>query len=213
MKTIEEKVKGKEHAIAYTHVETESNAVCFMFAGIGYTYDRPLLYYATMMMLQHEIDVVQVHYHYGRKMLKQPFDARVKIMMDDIQPVIDAVLADHPYTRFVFLGKSIGTIPIAGELIRRKAWLNATFLLLTPLLTHDRLFTHLLNAEHPGLLVIGDHDRFYDVERVSRLKETQWNVCVIPGADHSLNIGFDTDASLSALANVMKSIEHVINQG
>lgn len=213
MKVTEKSVQVAGHKITYTHVKVGAKTVCFMFSGIGYNYDKPLLYYATMEMLQNTIDVVHVHYTYDKKMLKKPFEEKSKMMMRDIQPVIDDVLAGHTYEQCIFLGKSIGTIPIAGDLIKKEAFRHSTIILLTPLITYDTLFSNLLKSKHQGLLVIGDRDRFFDGDRIKQLKQTNLHIEVIHDADHSLDVGvgtFDTSGSITALARVMEQIHSTI---
>ncbi|OIK15099.1 hypothetical protein BIV60_10205 [Bacillus sp. MUM 116] len=36
-----------EKEVQYTHIENGSKAVCFMFSGSGYTYDKPLMHLAS----------------------------------------------------------------------------------------------------------------------------------------------------------------------
>lgn len=50
--------KKNDKEIRYTYMKNGSNIVCFMFSGSGYTYDKPLFYYATMTMLNNKLDVV-----------------------------------------------------------------------------------------------------------------------------------------------------------
>ena len=90
-----------------------------MFSGSGYNYDKPLFYYATMLMLEHKIDVVHIHYSYDEQVMNKPMEEVTKVMMDDINPVINEVLKDEQYNETMFLGKSLGTIPIANDLMRR----------------------------------------------------------------------------------------------
>ncbi|MBI0579999.1 hypothetical protein IEC97_21810 [Neobacillus cucumis] len=51
-----------EKQVHYTYIENGSPVICFMFSGAGYTYDKPLLYYSTMTMLENKYDVVHIHY-------------------------------------------------------------------------------------------------------------------------------------------------------
>jgi hypothetical protein len=214
MEITEKSVKAVDHDITYTHVEVGAKTVCFMFSGVGYNYDKPLLYYATMEMFQNNIDVVHVHYTYDKKMLKKPFEEKSKMMMCDIQPVINDVLVGHAYEHCMFLGKSIGTIPIAADLIKKEAFLNSKIILLTPLITYDALFTNLLKSKHQGLLVIGDCDRYFNFERVERLRQTNLHIEVVHDADHSLDVGtFDASSSITALARVMELIRSTIKNG
>ena len=75
-------IEGK--VIPYTHIEKGSNKICFMFSGSGYNYDKPLFYYATMLMLEHKIDVVHIHYSYDEQVMNKSMEEITKVMMDDI---------------------------------------------------------------------------------------------------------------------------------
>ncbi len=50
--------KTGDKEIRYTHIQNESETICFMFSGAGYSYDRPLFYYATMAMLEEKDDEI-----------------------------------------------------------------------------------------------------------------------------------------------------------
>ncbi len=87
------------------------SALCFQVP--DYNYDKPLFYYATMLMLENKIDVVHIHYSYDEQVMNKPMEEVTKIMMDDINPVMKEVLKGEQYNHTMFLGKSLGTIPIA----------------------------------------------------------------------------------------------------
>ncbi|WP_461673036.1 hypothetical protein [Priestia megaterium] len=36
-------VSSQTHRIPYTHIKTGGPRICFMFSGLGYTYEKPLL--------------------------------------------------------------------------------------------------------------------------------------------------------------------------
>lgn len=108
--------------IEYTHIQTGSKNVCFMFSGTGYTYEKPLLYYATMVMLENNIDVVQVHYSYEQELFEQTFEDIKNFIMNDIDPVINNVIDNFHYDETIFLAKSLGTIPVVSEIMKREAF-------------------------------------------------------------------------------------------
>ena len=111
-----------------------------MFSGSGYNYDKPLFYYATMTMLQNNIDVIHIHYSYEKQLFNKPLEEIIKIMMEDINPVIFEVLKNDQYNKTIFLGKSLGTIPITIDIMRRNEFINSKMILLTPLLKFDLIF-------------------------------------------------------------------------
>ncbi|WP_219913944.1 alpha/beta hydrolase, partial [Bacillus paranthracis] len=169
VKGTKKEVHINDKVIYYTHIEKSSSTVCFMFSGSGYNYDKPLFYYATMLMLEHKIDVVHIHYSYDGQLMNKPMEEVTKVMMDDINPVINEVLKDEQYNETMFLGKSLGTIPIANNVMKREEFLQSKMIVLTPLLTFESIFDSILHSSHEGLLVIGDKDHQYNADQVKQL--------------------------------------------
>lgn len=211
MKASKKRIQTKQGEVSYTHIETGSNKVCFMLSGAGYTYDKPLFYYATMAMLENKFDVVQVHYSYDGTLFEKPFAEIVDIIMGDVDPVLGDVLSSGEYTETVLLGKSLGSIPVAGELMKREQFSQSKMILLTPLLKFNALYETLLHSGHTGLLVIGDRDPHYLPDMIEELRNTTFEIQVIPDANHSLDVGkFETGNSILVLSQVMESIRAVL---
>lgn len=198
--------------IEYTHIQTGSKNVCFMFSGTGYTYEKPLLYYATMVMLENNIDVVQVHYSYEQELFEQTFEDIKNFIMNDIDPVINNVIDNFHYDETIFLAKSLGTIPVVSEIMKREAFNKSKLILLTPLLKLERIYEEILNSNHEGLIVIGDKDPHYNPEQVKEMAQhTSFNIEVIQGVNHSLDdVEYDTLTSISSLTKVIKSLHEMI---
>lgn len=209
MKVNKKEIQANNGVISYTHYENGGNTICFMFRGGGYGYDRPLFYYSTRIMFQDNIDVVHIHYSYDQQTMKK--SEITKIMMDDINPVIDDVLKNGQYNETIFLGKSNGSIPIANDLMKRDEFLASKMVLLTPLLKFDSIFDSILHSQHQGLLVIGDNDLHYNPGRIEQLSETNFKVEVVRNADHSLDIGeFEATESILALHKVMEKVQQTL---
>lgn len=206
------KIQIKDKTIDYTHIKVDSKIICFMFSEAGYKYDSPLFYYSTRVMLQNNIDIVRVHYSYDEKTMKKNNEELAKIMMDDINPVMMEVLKNGQYSDTIFLGKSLGTIPIANELMKREEFLNSTMILLTPLLRSASIFESILNSQHRGLLVIGDKDYHYNSTQITQLNKTNLRIDVVQNADHSLDIeGFEVANSIVALSKIMERLQEIIS--
>lgn len=195
-----------------THISKKvSNTICFMFSGSGYNYDKPLFYYATMLMLENEIDVVHIHYSYDGQLMEKPMEEVTKVMMDDINPIINEVLRNGQYNDSMFLGKSLGTIPIANDLMKREEYLQSKMILLTPLLTFDSIFDSILHSHHDGLLVIGDKDHQYNASQMERLEQSNLKIEIVKNANHSLNVGeFETENSIVVIAKVIEQLKEVV---
>lgn len=184
-----------------------------MLSGSGYNYDKPLFYYATMLMLENKIDVVHIHYSYDGQLLEKPMEEITKVMMDDINPVIIEVLRSGQYSNSMFLGKSLGTIPIANDLMKREEFSQSKMVLLTPLLTFDFVFDSILHSRHEGLLVIGDKDHQYNAEQIDQLQKTNLTIDVVKNANHSVNVGeYETKNSIEAIANIIEKLKEVVRK-
>lgn len=211
MKGNKKEIQTNDKVIRYTHIERGFKTICFMFSGSGYNYDKPLFYYATMAMLQNKIDIVQIHYSYNEQPTKNNIEKITKIMMDDINPVIFDVLKSGQYNNSIFLGKSLGTIPIANDLMKREEFLKSKMILFTPLINFDSIFDSILNSHHQGLFVIGDKDHYYNANQIDQLSKANLKVAVIQNANHSLNVGeLETTNSILALSRIMEKLQETV---
>ncbi|MEJ9254122.1 alpha/beta hydrolase [Bacillus wiedmannii] len=211
MKGTKKEIHIDDKVIRYTHIEKGSNTICFMFSGSGYNYDKPLFYYATMLMLENKIDVVHIHYSYDEQVMNKLMEEVTKIVMDDINPVMKEVLKGEQYNHTIFLGKSLGTIPIANDLMKREDFLQSKMILLTPLLTFDSIFESILHSRHEGLLVIGDKDHQYNADQIDRLHKTNLQIEVVKNANHSVNVGeYETENSIEAIAKIIEKLKEVV---
>ncbi|MFC9725217.1 alpha/beta hydrolase [Bacillus cereus] len=211
VKGTKKEVHINDKVIYYTYIEKGSSTVCFMFSGSGYNYDKPLFYYATMLMLEHKIDVVHIHYSYDGQLMNKPMEEVTKVMMDDINPVINEVLKDEQYNETMFLGKSLGTIPIANDLMKREEFAQSKMILLTPLLTFDTIFDSILHSRHEGFLVIGDKDHQYNADQIDQLYKTNLQIEVVKNANHSVNVGgYETENSIEAIAKIIGKLKEVV---
>lgn len=197
--------------IRYTHLTMDSKRVCFMFSGVGYTYDSPLFYYATMIMLQHHIEVVQVHYPYEDAFFMQPIDKIAPALIQAVHPVVSEVLSERHDVQTLFLGKSIGTLPIVNDFMHDDAFLKSKMILLTPLLKNETVYQTLLRSGHQGLLVIGDQDRHFDPEKIIKLEKTKFDIEVVAQGNHALDVGeFDAVGSIRAHEQVIQRMEKMV---
>ncbi|MGE6590182.1 alpha/beta hydrolase [Bacillus mycoides] len=211
MKGTKKEIHIDDKVIRYTHIEKGSSAICFMFSGSGYNYDKPLFYYATMLMLEHKIDVVHIHYSYDGQLMEKPMEVVTKVMMGDINPIINEVLRSGQYKDSIFLGKSLGTIPLANDLMKREEFSQSKMILVTPLLTFDSIFDSILHSHHEGLLVIGDKDHQYNAGQIEQLEQSNLKIEVVKNANHSVNIGgFETENSIEAIAKVIEQLKEVV---
>ncbi|MED1372749.1 alpha/beta hydrolase, partial [Bacillus paranthracis] len=106
---------------------------------------------------------------------------------------------------------SLGTIPIANDLMKREEFTQSKMILLTPLLTFESIFDSILHSSHEGLLVIGDKDHQYNADQIDQLHKTNLQIEVVKNANHSVNVGeFETENSIEAIANIIEKLKEVI---
>jgi hypothetical protein len=198
--------------VQYTHIENGSPTVCLMFSGASYTYDKPLLYYSTMLMLENEYDIVHIHYSYEQDKLNYSLTDITQIILNDINPVITEVLRIQQYQEIIFLGKSLGTIPIIEGFMKNDLYLNSKMILLTPLLEYDSIFETLLKCTHSSLIVIGEKDKHYKPRKIEALEyKNNLQIEKVPNANHSLDIeAFNTIPSIMVLEKVMKRLNRFL---
>ncbi|WP_313894451.1 alpha/beta hydrolase [Psychrobacillus sp.] len=201
-------ITASNKEIQYTHMEKGSKVICFMFSGTGYTYDKPLFYYATMVMLKNNIDVVHVHYSYDENERNLPINEFSKLMVDDVDSVVRDVLEKGGYTETIFLGKSLGTIPIIAKYGLDANYSDSKVILLTPLLKMDAFFEGILGSINETFLVIGKNDVHYVQNKITKLKEKRnLKMKEINNANHSLDIEpYNTTVSIISLGEIMDSI-------
>ncbi|PKG24867.1 alpha/beta family hydrolase [Niallia nealsonii] len=208
MKKLQKTAKTKRSEIAYTHIQTGGNQVCFMFSGLGYHYDKPLFYYLIMLMIESKIDVVQVHYSYQRDFLQLDSKRVTEEMLNDVTPVVSEVLQHNSYQNTLFVGKSLGTIPIVNGFMQNDRFAEATMILLTPLLKLDEIANSIAASKHNGLLVIGDKDQHFDEKCLNQLEKTNFHSLIIKNGNHSLDdVNNDSLASIQSMSIIIKNLQ------
>jgi hypothetical protein len=139
---------------------------------------------------------------------------RSKLMQEDVQTVVEKVLAEHAYERIFFLGKSIGTMPIVDGLLQNPSYEKAAAILFTPILTSELLAANLLKTIQPVYLAIGTADHYYDETLIGHLQQSVLPIRtnIVPNANHSLEIGWDLQASISVLESVMSGLDGFVSK-
>lgn len=197
--------------ISYTHFENDSHKLCVLLSGTNYLYDKPLMYYTNMAMLQQGYDVVQVNYTYEDAFFEQPIAGIAAHILKDVKSVIVDVCKRADYDDILFVGKSLGTIPMSFHFSQKQA-MHPKLIMLTPVLQTDDVYKNMLAMENELLLIIGDADPHYDKQKVATLNEKDnVTVLVIPNANHSLDVvPNDMEQSLASLTKVMQRIRTFI---
>ncbi len=190
--------------------DSEARHIAILLPGVAYTCHMPLLYYPTRLLLALGADVLWVEYAYQRRADFQALSdsERERWFISEVTAACQAALAQRPYQQITLIGKSLGTLAM-GRLLTEDARLaQARAIWLTPLLRNSRLRTQIQQTQQRSLFVIGTADSHYDPAHLAEMQRaTGGQVCVIDGADHSLEIEGDLWRSLQAIEQVMRAIQ------
>ncbi len=169
------------------------------FPGIGYTCDKPLLYYARDIAYEKGYEeYINVSYNYQKK--TENVKDRIVEIGEELLTLAEAFLEDIPWDEYddvLFVSKSIGTA-IAVSYAERKQIKNIKHILYTPL---EHTFSHdICNA----LAFIGTKDGWSDVSKIIALaKEKNIPLNVYSDCNHSMETE-NTIVNLEILSEIMK---------
>lgn len=197
-------------SITYTHYQSGSDKMCFMFSGTGYTYDSPALYYATLLLLEKKYDIIQIHYSSIDDLLRLPLEEIPELIFQMVNTVIEEVTSNHQYSEYVFIGKSIGTMPIVLEYMNQERFNDSKWIILTPSLKIDRMAYSLLNSKQIAYIAIGDADPHFNFAAIEKLKQKQFQLDIFPKANHSLNIDGNVSASIKVIERILNKIDELL---
>ncbi|KOS60564.1 hypothetical protein FJQ98_01595 [Lysinibacillus agricola] len=195
--------KEQHNGIAYNYFDSTSDKVCFMFSGTGYTYEKPLLYYSTALMLELGYDVVQVCYAFDPQQFGQEPEAISETVFNAANPIVEYILSTKSYTKAVYIGKSLGTLPIIDFYMQQSSPVPSHYVLLTPLLSLDHVMKNLLVKQ--AFLAIGTADPHYSKERLEQLSSHK--LAIVENADHSLEITNHTVESVIICQSLLTGLK------
>lgn len=196
-------VKEQYNGISYNYFDSTSDKVCFMFSGTGYTYEKPLLYYSTELMLELGYDVVQVCYAFDPQQFKQEPEAISAMVYSASNPIVEYVLSKKSYTEAVYIGKSLGTLPITDFYMQQSSPVSSRYVLLTPLLGLEHVMKNLLGKQ--AFLAIGTADPHYSKESLEQL--SSYELAIVENADHSLEITNHTVESVIICQSLLTELK------
>ena len=183
----------------------EEQKLAVIFPGIVYHKDKPLLYYAARLAIQHGYRILSVEYHDMPQKIRGNADmmqtAAALAAAQSKEALQGVPIGDG--TDLLLIGKSIGTIAAAqfasecGTAVRQ-IWytpLEATFA---------------AAPKHPCIAFLGDDDPWSDSGKLKQTAETmQIPMLCYPGCNHSLECG-DVLRNLSVLQDVMQKTDQFL---
>ena len=178
--------------------------LCVLFPGIGYTCDKPLLYYSGRLARAAGYEVIPLIYSgfpAGAKGNEEKMRMAASHALAQSEEQLDGICWER-YGQIVFIGKSIGTAACLGY--RALHELKARCILLTPLA---------LTFEQPSADCTAFHgtaDPWADTAEIRSLSE-RYGVPLFeyPQANHSLETG-DVRRDLGYLTDAAERISELL---
>lgn len=166
-------IKGVKHQ----YYKANKKRLLLVFPGVGYTSDKPLLYYGIQCALQHDYDVVV--FGYGNISFDQsnPLEY-VKTAMNQVD-IMKSHIDFSQYDNVLCLAKSIGTI-IAYQTTQD---MKANYFMMTPLKEVVKF-----NLSGDDIFICGENDPLVPQAHLDLLKACDAKVYIMKG-NHSLETG------------------------
>ena len=183
------------------------NRTAVIFPGVGYTKDRPLLYYSGKLAKEYGYELKHIEFtglSWSKEQLKDPVFLRntLEKCLDMTEKAL-ADAGDLSGDDTVFISKSIGTV--VATAYAGKTGSKARQICFSPL--------HMIEGfvkEGNGVLFYGDADPFADfrdIERIAEEKKLEGHR--IAGGNHSLETG-DILADIENLSAMMHRVSEVL---
>ncbi|GAA0359370.1 alpha/beta family hydrolase [Bacillus horti] len=190
--------------------DTNEDSLAIMLPGMGYNNDMPLQYYAAKYFESKGFDILNVNYNYkdSKAFRDASLEEKSEWIRADVVGAVKDALNRKEYKHVVLVCKSIGTIAGLEALATLEALKHSQIIWLTPLTQEEIIVQALQQLTQKSLIVIGTNDPCYVKENVKRLSEvSNFNVMLVPDADHSLELRGDTSQSIRIIGEVINKID------
>ena len=175
-----------------------------IFPGMGYTKDKPLLYYASKIARNKDYEIIDIDFtpfFTAAKFDDPQVESRIEKSYEMVVEKLGTV-DFKAYDTVVFAGKSMGTMLSARY--AEEYGVEAEQLWYTPL---ESTYEH---GCKNAIAFIGTADPFSDVAKMGKTAKAQGiPLYVYEGGNHSLETG-DMDTDLKTLGDVMKHTEEFL---
>ena len=177
--------------------------IAVLFPGIGYTCDRPLLYYAGKLAASLGCEVVRVQYGGFPEGVKGNAEKMRQAFWSALEQTESSLSAMdwQPWDSVIFIGKSVGTL-VAGAYAENHH-IPAKTVLLTPIV---ETFDHISG---PAIAFHGTADPWARTADVKQRCEGRIPLYLTEGANHSLETG-DVEKDIETLRETMRLIRAFI---
>lgn len=213
MKVLNEKhnYKGFDFNIVHLQAHEKPTKVLFVFPGAGYNFLGPLMYYPTHAILEAGGTIITADYDFRFAREDYPI-AKEEILKDCMSHCFKYASQHFPeIEEKIFLGKSIGTQALCfleEVAAQEKFSLEKSKLIwLTPVFKFEGCLEKMCEVNQQSLFLIGDKDPHFSMEAVENVQMSKRSkVKVFPGADHSMDIGNNLEATMNCHQEVTREI-------
>ena len=181
--------------------------IAVIFPGVGYTKDRPLLYYAGKLAAKRGYELVHIDFsgiEWSKEKLKDADFLRK--VMEHCLTITEKTLVkfgDLSSDDILFISKSIGTVVATAYAAKNNV--NAGQICFSPLEMIEGYV-----KEEGAVLFYGNADPFADCRIIERIaKEKKLEMFCTEGGNHSLETG-DTFTDIDNLKKMMERVADVI---
>lgn len=188
-------------------INNDSDTLCIILPGIAYLLDRSYLDYGKKMASELGMDVYEMEYGFQLTRDKFDIEREFNLLADEsIEAITRAI--KKPYSRYVIIGKSIGTciqILLNNELQSKGKPITNVYL--SPI---DK--TVAMGVTKDSLVLTGLSDPLITHENIDQLKQIEGTkVVAVEGANHSLDIEGDILKTLDVLKENFLTIKEFIS--
>ena len=195
--------KGRNKAMKEVDGKNKKKIAC-LFPGIGYTCDKPLLYYSGKLLKESGWDIVPVPYSgFPDKVKGDPEKMRqcAQMALDQAEKRLKDTDWNE-YADILFIGKSAGTV-VCAAYARRYA-LRCRQILFTPV---EDTFQF---ADQNAVVFHGTADPWADTKKIRHFcRSLNLPLYETTGANHSLETG-DVDQDIRELRKIMKYVKEFV---
>ena len=175
-----------------------------LFPGIGYTCDKPLLYYSRKLLKELGWETIPVSYTGFPDQVRDDPEKKlqcVRIAMAQAEEALEKIDWKQ-YEDILFIGKSVGTV--VGAMYAKQRGIRSRQVLFTPV---DTTFEY---AGEKSIVFHGTADPWAETDMIrDNCRKQGFLLYETEGANHSLETG-DTDKDIRELRNVMKLVRYFI---
>jgi dienelactone hydrolase len=184
----------------------DARGLLVTFPGNLYGPDGALLFYPSVLLGHDGWDTLALTYGFQSTMAGAGQEA-VAEAMEECATAVRAALERRDYPRIGLLGKSLGCGIVTQLCSLEPSLAAARAAYLTPMLGTSLFDSLFERSAQPAYVAQGTADSFYDAAGWESLRgRRSFSLTLIEGADHSLVVHGDLEASAAALERVTREV-------